>query len=199
MMTNKIIVLLVASLLTNVSAFIFPRQRIRVTSTLHTKNINSRDSGIGIKTKLSHLNDMIGDVAAVSLGAVVGAVSRYQVGNIATRIIAEDKRLAAFTGWHTAAINVFGSFILGSLAGVPTIDPSTKHQELKGISPRMRLLAGVGFCGSFTTFSTFSVDIIGMLNSGNVGRAIAYCSVNNVGGIAAAFAGFNMAKRMIKS
>ncbi|KAL7447812.1 hypothetical protein ACHAWC_000124, partial [Mediolabrus comicus] len=140
---------------------------------------------------------MIGDVAAVSLGAVVGAVSRYQVGNIATRIIAEDKRLAAFTGWHTAAINVFGSFILGSLAGFPTSGPSTKHQELKGISPRMRLLAGVGFCGSFTTFSTFSVDIIGMLNSGKIGRAIAYCSVNNVGGIAAAFAGFNMAKRMI--
>lgn len=142
---------------------------------------------------------MIGDVAAVSLGAVVGAVSRYQVGNIATRIIAEDKRLAAFTGWHTAAINVFGSFILGSLAGVPTIDPATKHQELKGISQRMRLMAGVGFCGSFTTFSTFSVDIFGMLNSGNVGRAVAYCSVNNIGGIAAAFAGFNMAKRMVKS
>ena len=199
MMTNKIIVLLAASLLTNVNAFIFPRQRIRTTSPLYTKDINSRDSGIRIKTKLSNLNDMIGDVAAVSLGAVVGAVSRYQVGNIATRIIAEDKRLAAFTGWHTAAINVFGSFILGSLAGVPTIDPSTKHQELKGISPRMRLLAGVGFCGSFTTFSTFSVDIIGMLNSGKIGRAIAYCSVNNVGGIAAAFAGFNMAKRMIKS
>ena len=198
MMTNKIIVLLVASLLTNVNAFIFPRQRIRTTP-LYTKNINSRDSGIGIKTQLSNLNDMIADVAAVSLGAVLGAVSRYQVGNIATRIIAEDKRLAAFTGWHTAAINVFGSFILGSLAGVPTIDPSTKSQELKGISPRMRLMAGVGFCGSFTTFSTFSVDIIGMLNSGKVGRALAYCSVNNVGGIAAAFAGFNMAKRMIKS
>lgn len=199
MMPNKIIVLLVASLLTNVNAFIFPRQRIRTTSTLYTNNINSRDSCIEIKTQLSNLNEMIGDVAAVSLGAVVGAVSRYQVGNIATRIIAEDKRLAAFTGWHTAAINVFGSFILGSLAGVPTIDPSTKNQELKGISPRMRLMAGVGFCGSFTTFSTFSVDIIGMLNSGKVGRAVAYCSVNNFGGIAAAFAGFNMAKRMIKS
>jgi CrcB protein len=141
---------------------------------------------------------MIGDIAAVSLGAVAGALSRYQIGNIATRIIAEDKRLSPLTGWHTAAINIFGSFILGTLAGTPTLDTSAK-QDMKGISPRVRLMAGVGFCGSFTTFSTFSVDIIGMLNSGKMVRAITYATVNNVGGVAAAFAGFNMAKRIIKN
>jgi len=137
-------------------------------------------------------------MAAVGAGAVAGAISRYQIGNIATRIIAEDKRLSGLTGWHTAAINIFGSFILGSLAGTPTLDASTTKPDAKGISPRMRLMAGVGFCGSFTTFSTFSVDIVGMLNSGKFVRAITYATANNVGGIAAAFAGFNMAKRMIK-
>mmetsp|Transcript_4257 Transcript_4257/g.7127 ORF Transcript_4257/g.7127 Transcript_4257/m.7127 type:complete len:143 (-) Transcript_4257:99-527(-) len=141
---------------------------------------------------------MIADMAAVGAGAVAGAISRYQLGNIATRIIAEDKRLSHLTGWHTAAINIFGSFILGSLAGIPTIDTSTAKQEVRGISQRVRLMAGVGFCGSFTTFSTFSVDILNMLNSGKFVRAITYATANNVGGIAAAFAGFNMAKRMIK-
>ncbi len=192
---NKILILL-ALLLTNISAFTSPQHHrsssISAASLLkERKKSNIGGDSVGLR-------DMIGDMAAVGAGAVAGAISRYQLGNIATRIIAEDKRLSPLTGWHTAAINIFGSFILGSLAGTPTIDASTTKQDVKGISPRMRLMAGVGFCGSFTTFSTFSVDIVGMLNSGKFARAIAYATANNVGGIAAAFAGFNMAKRLIK-
>ena len=63
---------------------------------------------------------------------------------------------------------------------------------------RGRLMAGVGFCGSFTTFSTFSVDIVGMLGKGEMARALSYMAVNNVGGVAAAFTGFTLAKRLIK-
>ncbi|KAL3794836.1 hypothetical protein ACHAW5_004358 [Stephanodiscus triporus] len=91
-----------------------------------------------------------------------------------------------------------GSFALGFLAGVPTVEASHHgHKKWIGISPRTRLMAGVGFCGSFTTFSTFSVDVLGMLNRGDMARAFSYVAVNNVGGIAAAFAGFNFAKRIV--
>ena len=190
---NKIWVLL-AVLVINASAFTSLHQSSPATSSLYAKEKKHISLGKG-KTQLSA---MIVDMAAVGAGAVAGAISRYQLGNIATRIIAEDKRLSPLTGWHTAAINIFGSFILGSLAGIPTIDASTAKQDLRGISPRMRLMAGVGFCGSFTTFSTFSVDIMGMLQNGKFVRAISYATANNVGGIAAAFAGFNLAKRMIK-
>lgn len=160
-------------------------------------SISSHRTCVGGQQQVHSGGMIIGDVAAVSFGAVAGALSRYQIGNFATRIIAEDKRLSHLTGWHTAAINVFGSFILGSMAGLPTFDPSIK-QDLKGITPRMRLMAGVGFCGSFTTFSTFSVDVLTMLNEGKVARALAYASVNNFGGVTAAFAGFNIAKLLIK-
>ena len=189
--------MLLAVLVINVKAF----------TSLHQSSSSSiRAASFCAKEKKKHIslgkgktNAMIaGDMAAVGAGAVAGALSRYQLGNIATRIIAEDKRLSPLTGWHTAAINIFGSFILGSLAGTPTIDASTTKQDVRGISPRMRLAAGVGFCGSFTTFSTFSVDIMGMLQNGKFVRAISYATANNVGGIAAAFAGFNLAKRMIK-
>ena len=170
-------------------------------STRDQKNHSGR-GGEGLEKRAinnipQQLGDMIGDMAAVSVGAVAGALSRYQIGNIATRIIEKDQRLTSLTGWHTAAINIFGSFILGSLAGTPT-SSSAKREMATGISPRVRLMAGVGFCGAFTTFSTFSVDIVGMLNNGRIVRAMTYATVNNVGGVAAAFAGFNMAKKMIK-
>lgn len=197
---NKLLVLL-AVLLSTVNAFTSSHQSSSRSNTasLFAKEQKKRTSSGGCRAVVrQQLGDMIGDIAAVSVGAVAGAVSRYQLGNIATRIIAEDKRLSPLTGWHTAVINIFGSFILGSLAATPTLESSTTKPDMKGISPRMRLMAGVGFCGSFTTFSTFSVDIVGMLNSGNIGRAISYATVNNVGGIAAAFAGFNIAKRIFK-
>lgn len=149
---------------------------------------------------------MLGDAAAVGVGAVAGALCRYQIGNIAIRKIAQDtNRLSFLSGWHTAGINVCGSLVLGFLSGVPNASCTTVSNSssmngdqlfVKGISPRLRLCMGVGFCGSFTTFSTFSVDIIGFLGKGEMVKAFSYIAVNNIGCIGAAYAGFNVARRM---
>jgi CrcB protein len=142
---------------------------------------------------------MLGDTAAIGIGAVAGAICRYQIGNIAAAKIARDpKRLSFISGWHTAGINVCGSLILGFLAGVPITSTTMSNgdQLIKGISPRTRLCVGVGFCGSFTTFSTYSVDIIGFLGRGEALRAISYIAANNIGGIGAAYTGFKVAKRI---
>jgi len=102
-------------------------------------------------------------------------------------------------GWHTAGINVFGSFVLGGIFATPVSatkavesstnlpNPnslvrgggSTSATTLFGITPRTKLLAGVGFCGSFTTFSTFSVDIVNMLGRGEMSKASSYFLLNN--------------------
>ena len=140
---------------------------------------------------------MLVDFAHIGVGAVVGACARYQIGNIVNRKIAESHpRLAYYSGWHTAGINIFGSFVLGSLAGIPTITDAAATDS-RGITARTRLLAGVGFCGSFTTFSTFSVDIVAMLNKGEVARALSYACVNNLGGVCAAFTGFSIARKVL--
>ena len=108
------------------------------------------------------------------------------------------------SGWHTAGINVLGSFILGGVFSTPTLrEPqnllvanSMKQSSGFALSPRMKLLVGVGFCGAFTTFSTFSVDVVNMINKGELMRASSYIAVNNVGGVCAAGLGMMMVKRV---
>ena len=96
------------------------------------------------------------DAAAVAIGAIFGAISRYQAGEMAAQWIAKDPvSRKHLQGWHTAGINVAGSFALGSLAGTPTMTKAVSTPpppKLSGLSPRTKLMMGVGFCGSFTTF-----------------------------------------------
>jgi len=67
-----------------------------------------------------------------------------------------------------------------------------------GLTPRMKLLVGAGFCGSFTTFSTFSVDVVQMIGRGEILKATSYAMANNFGGIAAAAAGMMIAKKIYR-
>ena len=80
--------------------------------------------------------------------------------------------------WGTAAINVGGSFLLGAVTALAPVKDS-----------RSRLLLGTGFCGGFTTFSTFSVEAMTLINAGQFGRAGAYMLASNALSVGAAGAG----------
>ncbi len=80
--------------------------------------------------------------------------------------------------WVTVAINVVGSFVLGILV--------TAH----GLSDELRTVLGVGFLGGFTTFSTFSVQVVLDVDAGEPGRALIYIAASLMLGIAAATAGY---------
>jgi fluoride exporter len=139
------------------------------------------------------------DAGAIAVGAVIGALSRYQAGQTAAQWIAKDPtKRATFQGWHTAGINVAGSFVLGSLAGTPVKMPTSATATTmgSGLSPRTKLLMGVGFCGSFTTFSTFSVDVATWVSQGQLGKAAGYILTNNIGGFVAATAGMLIMKKI---
>lgn len=98
----------------------------------------------------------------VALGGAVGSMARYW-GAAA---------MAALTGprfpWGTLLINVGGSFVIGWF-GALTAD-SGPLQVPSGI----RLLVLVGFCGGFTTFSSFSLQTLELLQSGEVIPAAGY-------------------------
>lgn len=148
-------------------------------------------------TAVASLPPMLVDAAYIGVGAVTGAVCRYSIGNLVNRKIAETHpKWSYYQGWHTAGINIVGSFVLGTLAGIPTVDIAAAQDHHHGITARTRLMAGVGFCGSFTTFSTFSVDVVAMLTKGDIARALSYMAVNNIGGVAAAACGFSIARKV---
>ncbi|KAJ8902768.1 hypothetical protein NDN08_006088 [Rhodosorus marinus] len=109
------------------------------------------------------------DLVAVSLGAVGGALARYGV--------TKWERTAAISPWNIVGVNTLGSFVLGAAS------------SSKGLSDRARLLVGVGFCGSFTTFSTYTVYAAGLMKAKDLNAAGMYLFVSNVAGILAAILG----------
>ena len=83
--------------------------------------------------------------------------------------------------WTIVAINVAGSFLLGLLVAAAWA------------SPQARTVAGVGFLGGFTTFSSFSMQVVSDLEAGRPAHALAYLLVSVVLGVLAAAAGFWLA------
>ena len=83
--------------------------------------------------------------------------------------------------WTVLGVNVVGSFLIGLLAGA-------------GASEDARLVAGVGFLGGFTTFSTFSLDVFADLESGRPGRALVLVALSVGLGVAAAAGGWYAAR-----
>jgi CrcB protein len=112
----------------------------------------------------------------VALGGTLGVLSRYGI----TRLTLHSEALI----WATVGINVAGSFLLGLLAA--------EHW----FSRDVREALGVGFLGGFTTFSTFSVQIVLDVDGGAAGRAAAYLVTSVAGGIAGAAAGYALGRRL---
>jgi len=96
---------------------------------------------------------------------------------------------AAFASapWAAVAVNVVGSLLLGALAGIAA-----------GRMPEaVRLALATGFLGAFTTFSTFSVEVAGDLESGRTGRAAAVVVASVVGGVSAALLGERIGRALL--
>lgn len=108
-------------------------------------------------------------VVLLALAGAAGVLARH------TLTSAVDPAAAS---WATLAINVAGSALLGALVAWP------------GASTELRTVAGVGFLGGFTTFSTFAVVLLTHLQEGEPGRAAAYAFVSVLAGLAAAAAGY---------
>ncbi|GMI10510.1 hypothetical protein TrLO_g11164 [Triparma laevis f. longispina] len=139
------------------------------------------------------------DFAALTVGASLGASTRHIISQNATKS-------STFGPLHIAKINIIGSLLLGTLAGAnksslllpATVTPTSKPPNFLP-NPRLTLLLGVGFCGSLTTFSTFSMDMITLLESGKYLTCLRYFALNNVGGVAAAGVGYFGARKLLKT
>jgi CrcB protein len=115
---------------------------------------------------------LIGWIAA---GGAVGAVARYAV-----MIVAAQLWGAAFP-WGTLTVNVVGSFILGALVEIFALVWSPGEG--------VRAFLVVGMLGAFTTFSTFSLDVVTLYERGALAATAAYIIASIVFSVGALFAG----------
>lgn len=99
------------------------------------------------------------DYLAVGIGGFFGSILRYAISNLP---INENGEFPV----KTLIINVVGSFLIGLIISYSLKD--------KSIDPRIILLIKVGFCGGFTTFSTFSFETIDLIGNGKYGLAVIY-------------------------
>lgn len=107
----------------------------------------------------------------------LGAVARF-VTDAALR-----SRITVALPLGTLLINLLGSFILGGLAaGVVR----------GGLDLDVRLVLGTGFCGGFTTFSTASVEVVRLVQSGRVGAGLGHLLANAIGCVAAAALAYSL-------
>ena len=114
----------------------------------------------------------------VALGGAVGSLARYIVGIYAGRWLG-----TAFP-WGTLFINVTGSFLIGAFA---------ESFALRwDAPPSVRVFLVVGICGGYTTFSTFSLDVVTLLNRGEVIAATAYMAASVVLSVAALYAALHV-------
>ena len=120
---------------------------------------------------------------AVAIGAALGGVARYYLAS------ALQHRLGATFPWGTLVVNVSGSLLLGVLIRYALVTPS--------VSVEMRALLTTGFCGGYTTFSTYSYETATLLEDGQYGRAGAYALASVVVALGATFAGFVLARELI--
>jgi len=117
---------------------------------------------------------------AISLGAIVGANSRYIISRYAARF------LGPVFPYGTLIINVAGSFVVGLFLIWTT--------ERVLIDPRWRLLVVIGFCGGFTTFSSYAFETMAYFEQGQWLLLTTNILANNLLSLAAAMAGMALAR-----
>jgi CrcB protein len=120
---------------------------------------------------------------AVAVGAAAGGVSRFYLAS------AIQQRLGASFPWGTLAINLTGSLLLGFIIRYALATPA--------VSIEMRALLTTGFCGGYTTFSTYSYETAVLLEGGQFGRAAAYALGSLVLALVGTFAGFMLARELL--
>lgn len=119
----------------------------------------------------------------IALGGAMGAMTRAYVSSTLT------KSLGTAFPFATLTINLLGSFLMG-ISAVIILD----YLKLTGY---WRELVMIGFLGAFTTFSTFSIEGVNLLHSGQVIQAIVYFVSSVTGCVLACFAGWYLAKLFV--
>ena len=122
-------------------------------------------------------------LASIGIGSAVGGISRFLIG------VFVQQRLGGEFPLGTLIINITGSFILGFLIRYALATPA--------ISVEVRALLTTGFCGGYTTFSTFSYETATLFEDGDYRRATLYIVSSVLLSLAGTYLGFAAARGLL--
>ena len=119
----------------------------------------------------------------VALGSAVGGASRYALSMFI------QQRASSTFPIGTLIVNVTGSLVLGFVLRYALGSPS--------VSAEVRALLTTGFCGGYTTFSTFSYDAMTLIEDGDYRRAAIYIGASVLVSLIATFLGIAAAGQLL--
>lgn len=120
----------------------------------------------------------------VALGSALGGVARFLLGGFI------QERAGSTFPVQTLVINVTGSFLLGFIQRY-ALDSSA-------LAPEIRAMLTIGFCGGYTTFSTFSLETVRLMEDGDWRRAGLYVAGSVILSIAAVLLGLAAARQLLE-
>ena len=123
-------------------------------------------------------------VLAVALGSAAGGVARFLLS-----AWIEQRTTTSFP-FATLLVNVTGSVLLGFLA--------TWTYETAGVPADWRAVLTTGLCGGYTTFSTFSLETVALVDEGYAGRATAYVTLSVLLTVLGAYVGVIGARHLVQ-
>lgn len=123
---------------------------------------------------------MLKSIILVAAGGALGSAARYLLSRAVN-----NSALSAIP-FGTLTVNILGCLILGIVCGL------TENSAL--VSREMKLMMATGFCGGFTTFSTFMNESASLMSADNVLAASAYIGASVVLGLLAIFFGLQLTK-----
>ncbi len=121
-------------------------------------------------------------VIAICFGACLGALARWQLGLWLNPSTSDDGLLP----WGTLAANLIGGYLIGLCVGI--------FQNMPQLAPEWRLLCVTGFLGALTTFSTFSAEVVGMLQQGRLALALFTARIHLLGSLVLTYFGLYTVK-----
>lgn len=124
---------------------------------------------------------MLKDLLFVALGGGIGSALRYLTSRVVVKLVSGN---LIFLGTFTA--NIIGSLLIGLLSGWMLINQPDNQT--------FRLLFIVGFCGGYTTFSTFAFENMRLIESNQWGLLTAYVLASVVLGVLAVWVGIRLAR-----
>ncbi|WP_375505598.1 fluoride efflux transporter CrcB [uncultured Nostoc sp.] len=122
---------------------------------------------------------------AVAIGAIFGALSRFYLTELAKAIFGTN-----FGFYGTFLINVSGCLLIAYILTLAT-------ENIRIISPELRLMTTTGFCGAYTTFSTYGLESRGFLDKGDITMLLIYWVGSAIMGMICIQIGILLARRSV--